>query len=147
MHMSGLCDVPIVVLDRTVCAAGDVQRRHFRAAWRMGAMHWAACSAWWRSAPSRLPLPSRPSCTCSRTMPASLPACALLKSKLPQGGFPYQQASVHASIHASVCGCHWPPWRFSLRFWRIQHGPQELYTTTFVNRALRDCIIIQQQLV
>ena len=52
-----------------------------KAAWLMEAVHWPACSAWWRSARSKPPQPSRPSCTCSRTTPTSLPTCALSKTK------------------------------------------------------------------
>lgn len=52
-----------------------------KAAWLMEAAHWPACSAWWRSARSKPPQPSRPSYSCSRSMPTSLPICALSKTK------------------------------------------------------------------
>lgn len=52
-----------------------------KAAWLTEAVHWPACSAWWRSARSKPPQLSRPSCSCSRSTPASLPTCALSKTK------------------------------------------------------------------
>lgn len=63
--------VPTMACHRSLC----------KAAWLMEAVHWPACSAWWRSARSKPPQPSRPSCTCSRSTPASLPTCALSKTK------------------------------------------------------------------
>lgn len=63
----------------------DMGCRHCRAAWQMVGLHWPACSAWWRSAPSRPPPPSRPSCTCSRSTPASQPTRALSKTRPPLG--------------------------------------------------------------
>ena len=68
-----------------------------KAAWLMEAVHWPACSAWWRSAHSKPPQASRLSCSCSRTMPASLPTRALSKTKWHLG---------QSCLHLACCVLH-----------------------------------------